>query len=94
MPSANASSLVMDSDHRQVRNGERREWRRSACPLRARTTQRGYFFSVGYCISLSYEEELNETLRVIGLLNAPSPVATSSLAIAEHIVRIVGILAM
>ena len=29
-PPANAPSLVMDSDHRQVRNGERREWRRSA----------------------------------------------------------------
>ena len=30
MPPANATSLVVDSDHRQVRNGERREWRRSA----------------------------------------------------------------
>jgi|GEM_PF-3933091 hypothetical protein len=55
-PPANAPSLVMDSDHRQVRNGERREWRRPACPLRARTTQSGYFFSVGYHTSLSYED--------------------------------------
>ena len=54
-PLGNAPSLVMDSDHRQVRNGERREWWRSACPLRAHTTQSGYFFSVGYYISLSYE---------------------------------------
>jgi len=28
---------------------------RSACPLRARTTQSDYFFSVGYYASLSYE---------------------------------------
>jgi|GEM_PF-1769096 hypothetical protein len=36
-------------------NAPYRRVARSACPLRARMTRSGYFFSVGYYISLSYE---------------------------------------
>ena len=39
----------MDSDHRQVRNGERREWRRPAFALRG-------VYRTGLFLSLSYED--------------------------------------
>ena len=63
-PAATPTVTKMASDARNTHcqpglprtpNTPDRRVARSACPLRARTTQSGYFFSVGYYISLSYE---------------------------------------